>query len=95
MIIRNYLKSSVRALCVLSIVSFIMIFIVSVALIENLHDKIKIFTPLTMQNVTTWGKIPGALNYTYTKELTLFDINNITNENIINMTSIGPLTYEI
>ena len=30
-----------------------------------------------MNNLTTWGVIPGELNYTYTKELYLFSIDKM------------------
>ena len=68
----------VCGLSVCACVSFFMMFVISMALIENLHDQIKVFTPMTMENYTTWGVIPGHLNYNYTKELYLFDINNVT-----------------
>ena len=72
-----------------------MIFIISLTLIENLNDKIKLFTPLTMNNITRWGEIPGTLNYTYNKEVYLFNINNMTDAGEINMTSVGPLNYSV
>lgn len=95
MIIRNYLKSTVCALVTLSLVSFALIFIISQVLIENLHDNIKQYTPLVMQNKTTWGEIPGTLNYNYTKSLYLFNIENSTSTSHVTLTTIGPLDYEV
>lgn len=74
--IRNHLKSSLCVLCTFSIISFLMIFLISCTLIESLNDKIKLFTPLTESNHTTWAHIPGSLNYTYTKELYLFSVTD-------------------
>ena len=67
MIIRNHLKWSVRALVILSVVCFAMIFVITLTLIENLHNQIRIFSPMTLNDYSSWGQIPGALNYTYTK----------------------------
>ena len=55
MIIRNHLQSSVCALVIFALVSFGMIFVISLTLIEKLHNQIHAFTPLTMGNQTTWG----------------------------------------
>ena len=46
--IRNYLQQAVCSLIILTIISFFMIFVISLLLIENLHDNIKQYTPLTM-----------------------------------------------
>ena len=95
MIIRYHLKWSVKALCILAIVSFFMIFVISLTLIANLNDKIKLYSPLTMSNTTSWASIPGTLNYTYSKQLYLFNIVNLTDDKEINMTHVGPFNYTI
>jgi len=96
MIIRNNLKWSVCSLCICTFVSFFMIFIISLTLIENLNNQIRIFTPLTMQNMTTWAMLPGALNYKYTKSVYLFSIDSLDPDSSdINMTSVGPFNYTI
>ena len=77
MIIRHYLKWSVCTLFITAIVCFFMIFIISLTLIESLHDKIKDFTPLALQNRTTWGSIPGTLKYNYTRSIYLFNIDEL------------------
>ena len=48
-----------------------------------------------MQNVTTWGQIPGTLSYKYTKELQLYDIDSVAEDGTIYMTALPPLMYQI
>lgn len=72
-----------------------MIFVISLLLIENLHDNIKQYTPLTMQNMTTWGAIPGSANYSYTKSVHLFDIEDSSTPGNINLTCFGPIGYDV
>ena len=94
--IRNILQQSVCALLSLAIISFALIFIISLTLIQNLNDKIVEFTPLTMKNYTTWGVVPGDLNYTYEKSFYLFSIessDNTTGE--VDLMPIGPLNYSV
>ena len=93
--IRNYLQQSVCALLTLAIISFVLIFIISLTLIQNLNDTIIEFTPLTMKNYTTWGVLPGDLNYTYEKSFYLFSIDTATDTGQINLKSVGPLNYSV
>ena len=73
-----------------------MVFLISLTLIENLDDKIKIFTPLTMNNFTTWGQIPGSYGYSYQKNVTLFSITDINPDTLkISMTSEGPFSFNV
>ena len=73
-----------------------MIFIITLTLIENLNDSIKTFTPLYMSNQTTWGQIPGHLNYTYSKEVYYFDVNKTSEHPAsIEMASRGPFNYNV
>ena len=96
MVLRNHLQHSVCSLCILAIVSFFMIFVVSLILMENLHDKIELFTPLTMLNQTAWAQIPGTLNYTYSKQVYLFSIQAADSATgVINMTHVGPFNYTV
>jgi len=96
MIIRNHLKNSVCCLCIFAIVSFFMIFVISVTLVEDLHNKVKIFTPMTMRNITTWANIPGALNYTYSKSVYLFSIDSLDPDSaLISLTAEGPMNYTV
>lgn len=37
-------------LCIIAFISVVMVFVVSLTLVESLDDKIKSFTPLMMQN---------------------------------------------
>ena len=48
-----------------------------------------------MANMTTWGAIPGTLNYNYTKELYLFSIENSTTSKNIEMKAVGPIGYSV
>ena len=94
--IRNILQQSVCALVSLAIISFALIFIISITLIQNLNDKIVEFTPLTMKNYTTWGVVPGDLNYTYEKSFHLFSINSVNDDTgYIDLKPIGPLNYSV
>ena len=96
MVFREYLRQSVCALCTCAAVSFILIFIVSIALIESLRNEIKSFTPITLYNYTRWGEIPGSLNYEYTKELYLYNLtdDDITDSSIY-LGSVGPITLNV
>ena len=94
--LRNFLQSCVCSLCICATVSFLMIFIITLTLIENLNDNIKQFTPLYMSNETTWGQIPGHLNYTFTKEIYMFDVTKLTTHPArVEMETRGPFSYEI
>ena len=73
--IRKHLQWSVPALLIMAMVCFMMVFVVSLMLIENLEDKIRTFTPIRMHNYTTWAHIPGRLEYDYTKSVTLYGID--------------------
>ena len=42
-----------------------------------------------------WGVMPGTLNYTFTRELYLFSIEDSTTSSHINMTSVGPISYKV
>ena len=96
MIIRHYLQWSVCTLFILAVTSFSLIFIVSMTLLESLHNLIKTSTPLTMQNKNNWGSIPGTLKYEYKKSITLFNIvEDDSNSGLMTMNSIGPLNYTI
>ena len=48
-----------------------------------------------MENRTTWGEIPGALKYNFTKELYLYNIENSTTAENINLTMVGPIGYTV
>ena len=40
--------------------------------------------------------MPGSLNYTYTKTVYLFSLNDLdSTSNAINLTSVGPLNYKV
>ena len=98
--IRDCLCSSVLPLCILSFVSFILIFFVTALYTFKNNNQIMEQLPLKMQNIPQWGQIPGSLNYTYTKNFTLFNLTGISSSTDIesvqlNLTSIPSITFNI
>ena len=74
--VRDCLGNSVLPLCIFSFISFILIFVVTYILaIKNNEHMIQLL-PLKMSNYQQWGEVPGSLNYTYTKEITLFELDS-------------------
>lgn len=47
-----------------------------------------------MQNKTAWGQIPGQLSYKYTKNVTLYSIDDLDPDRI-NMTEHGPYSFNL
>ena len=96
MIIRNYLKECVCGLCILAIISFLMVFVITMTLIDKLNNRIQVYAPMTMNNMTAWAQIPGALDYTYTKTMYLFNVQEFNSETkSIEMESYGPYDYSV
>ena len=96
--VRDCLGNSVLGLCILSFVSFALIFIVTVLLSMKNNDQIINNLPLSDKNFQQWGNIPGALNYTHTKEITLFGIENYTassSEPTMFFKSQSPLKFNV
>ena len=95
-VLRNSLKSSVLALLVLAVVSFAMIFVISLTLINSLNDLIRGYTPLAVDNMGRWASIPGDLKYTYNKSVYLFSIQDIdSSSGTMDVKSVGPLDYSV
>ena len=81
---------------ILAIVSFVMIFAISMTLIKIYINQISLEIPLTMDKILQWGAIPGTFNYSYSKSITLFNMTGFDSSSYkIEMTSVGPFNYTV
>lgn len=74
MIIRHILNRLAWPLAIVSVITFTLVFVVSLVMINNLNDTIRLQAPLTAKDENKWAQMPGYYNYTYTKEVYLFNL---------------------
>ena len=94
--VRNCLYKAVIPLCIVSLLSFIFVFIGGIVITNNLNEYVINKLPLTEKNIAQWSEIPGSLGYSYIKQYTLFNIENLdASTSTIELSSMQPANYSL
>ena len=94
---RHILRLSIIFLFVLAIFFFLCIFLLGLAKKHMLKNEVDDKVPIQQNEYNTWGKIPGELNYSWTRSYKLYEFAYppTSGASAISLNTVGSYEYDL